>query len=181
MLVGDRERDRPAPRADVDHPRRRQPRDRRERTLDDDLGLGARHERARVGLQGEPAEPPFAEDVRERLAAAAPLDERAERVSLRFGQRPVEAGVELKPREAEGARDDQFGVEPRRVDAAALEVSRGGGDQLAEGQAPPPSSARRLASPASASVNSSRSPARTSASRPLTPTRWSVTRSCGKL
>ena len=180
MLVCDRERDRPAPRADVDHPRRRQPRDRRERPLDDDLRLGARHERPRVRLQGEPPETPFAEDIGERLAAAAPLDERAECVSLRLGQRPLETGVELKPREAEGARDDQLGVEPRRVEAAAARgypvVAATSSPKVAGGR---PSSARRFASAASASVNSSRSPARTSASRPLTPTRWSVTRSCG--
>ena len=67
-----------------------EPGDRGERTLDDDLGLGPRDERAGVGLERQPPEAPVAEHVGERLAAAAALDERACRRSLCFGQRPVE-------------------------------------------------------------------------------------------
>ena len=46
-------------------------REQREAPLDDDLRLGPRHERARVGAQRQPPEAPLAEDVGERLAGAA--------------------------------------------------------------------------------------------------------------
>ena len=72
-LLRERERDRAAARADVDDARRLGAVEQREAPLDDDLGLGARHERARVGLQRQPAEVPVAEDVGERLAPAAAL------------------------------------------------------------------------------------------------------------
>ena len=76
-LVGQRQRDRPRPGADVDHPRaRRQP----ERRLHHVLGLGPRHQHARVDLQLEPPEPLAPEDVRHRLAPRAAAHVLAERL-----------------------------------------------------------------------------------------------------
>ena len=71
--------------------------DRGERALDDDLGLGPRDERAGVGLQRQTAEAPVAEDVGERLALAAALDQRAHGGELGLRERLVEARVELEP------------------------------------------------------------------------------------
>jgi len=68
MLVGDRERDRTATRADVEHPRCLEPVQKRESALDDDLSLGPRDERPAVDGQRQAAEPPLAEDVRDGLA-----------------------------------------------------------------------------------------------------------------
>ena len=67
-LVRERERDRAGAGADVEHARLVDAGEQREAALDDDLGLGPRDERARVGLQRQPAEAPVAEHVGERLA-----------------------------------------------------------------------------------------------------------------
>ena len=75
----------------------------REAALDDDLGLGPRHERARIGLQRQPAEVPVAEHVRERLTRAAALHELARCCALGLGQRPVVLRVELDALQAERA------------------------------------------------------------------------------
>ena len=171
MLVGDRERDRARSRADVDHRGSVDAGDRGERPLDERLGLRPRHERASVGPEREAPEAPLAEDVGERLAAAAPLDERSRRCSLGLVQRLVEARVELEPGQAERLGEDQLGVEPRSVDSLSREVLGRRREHLAEGHASPPSRARRCASAASASVNTKRSPVSTSWSRPFTPTR----------
>ena len=63
----ERQRDRAAARADVDDARAAR---QLEPDLDDQLGLGPRHEHARVDEQVDVSEPLAAEDVRDRLAAA---------------------------------------------------------------------------------------------------------------
>ena len=73
----ERERDRAGAGADVEHLRALDTLEQREGALDEHLGLGSRHERAAVAAEGEPPEAPFTEDVGERLAPTAPLDERA--------------------------------------------------------------------------------------------------------
>src|SRR5262249_14341505 len=157
------------------------PGDRGKRTLDHDLGLRPRDEGTRVRLERQPAKVPVAEDVRERLAPAAPLHEEPQAGELGLGEGVVVALVPLEARAAQPVREDQLGVETRGIDALAGEEIARPGQDLPERQPPPPSSARRCASAVRASVNSSRSPASTSWRRALTPTRWSVTRSCGKL
>ena len=177
-LVGERERDRAAPGADVDDARRVDPAEQREGALDHDLGLRARHERASVGPERQPAEAPLAEHVGERLARGPALDELAHGAGVGLVERIGPPGRELEPREAERVRGDQLGVELRRVDARALEEPAALAQQLAERHSP---SRRRRSSAVSASVNSSSAPCSTSSSRTVTFTRWSVTRSCGKL
>ena len=187
LLVRDRERDRAAAGADVEHARRVEPREQREAALDDDLRLGPRHERARVGSQRQPPEAPLAEDVRERLAPRRAARRAPAPRALGLVERPVVLGVELDPREPERVREQQLGVEPRRLDALVAEVlgGRGGGPRRASrtaGQTPAASSARRRSSAVSASVNSSRSPSRIRSSWcTVSLIRWSVTRFSGKL
>ena len=171
MLIGDREGDRTRSRADVDHRRGVDSSDRGQRPLDERLGLRPRHERASVGPEHEAPEAPLAQDVGERLAAAAPLDERSRRCSLGLVQRLVEARVELEAGQAERVGKDQLGVEPRSADSLSREVLGRRREHLAEGHFSPPSSARRCASAASASVKTKRSPVSTSCRRPFTPTR----------
>src|SRR4051812_21797957 len=94
------------------------PLEHRERALDDDLGLGARDERARIRLQRQPPEAPFAEDVRKRLARLAPGEQLVEApVDL-----VVQPSVDAAPRRAEDVREDELGVDARRVDAGSLEA-----------------------------------------------------------
>ena len=126
--------------------------DQLEAALDDDLRLGPRHERARVGAQRQAAEVPVAEHVRERLTRAPPLHELACSVPLRLGQRPVVLRVELDPREAERAREQPLRIEPRALDATFRQVVGRAGEHLAERHR---SSARRCSSAVSASVKSS--------------------------
>ena len=95
VLGRERERDRATADADVHDARERHAGDECERTLDDDLGLGARHERARVGAQHEAPEAPLAEDVGERLARAASFEQRTCLRALAHAQRTVVLGVEL--------------------------------------------------------------------------------------
>ena len=179
MLGGERQCDRAAARADVDDARALEAHDRREGALDRDLGFGPRHERARVGTERQPAEAPFPEHVRERLAPAAALDECTRGCALGLVQRPIVLRVELDPLDGERMGEQQLGVEPRRVDALAGEVVDGGAQDLAD----------RLTRPtlerASLCVGGERvgelvQVAREHILEPaVTPTRWSVTRFCG--
>ena len=90
MLVGDGERDRAGAGADVEHRGRFAPGEQREHTLDHDLGLGPRDQRARVDRQRQPTEAPLAEDVLQRLAPRAAVDEPRPTLELGRRQRPVE-------------------------------------------------------------------------------------------
>ena len=81
--------------------------------LDHDLGLRTRNERPRVGLQRQPAEAPVAQDVGQRLARGAALEDRPPRGPLGFRERPVALGVQLEPRQSEGLREQELGVDPR--------------------------------------------------------------------
>ena len=98
MFVGDSERDRAASRADVEHPWVRESSDPREAALHHDLGLGTRHENARVDAEHQPPESPLADDVRERLARLAPRDEALERLLVLSRQSPSALERELRPR-----------------------------------------------------------------------------------
>ena len=88
QLVRERQRDRAGAGADVDDARRLDACEQREAALDDDLGLGPRHERARVGLQRQAAEVPVAEHVGERLARGRA----AARARARLRARPRVSG-----------------------------------------------------------------------------------------
>ena len=104
-----------------------------EAALDDDLRLGTRHERARVGLAasggGSPSRRARRRAARARRAAARARAPRA----LRLGQRPVVLRVELDPREAERPREQELGVEPRRCRRRAPRGSSvAPGEDLAE-------------------------------------------------
>src|SRR5581483_10160514 len=166
-LVLQRERDRARADADVEDPRPLDPVDESEDTLDERLRLRPRHERARVGLQREPAEAPLAEDVGERLASLAAGEERLESLHLL-----VRAGRETGARRPEHVGDEPLRVDPGRLDAGRGEPALGLGESLPRRHSP---SARRCSSVESASVNSSSSPPRIRSSW------WSVSRFSGKL
>ena len=119
-LVLERERDRAAAGADVDDARELgRSREQREAALDDDLRLGARHERARVGLQRQPPEVPVAEHVGERLTRAAPL--RRAPAPRRARPRSAAGRAGCRARSARGRARARAGA-PRR--AAALSTPR---------------------------------------------------------
>ena len=87
------------------------------------ISVSGRGTSARASVaERQPPEAPLAEDVRERLAPAAALERaRAPAACSSSVERPVVLGVELEPREAERLAEQQLRVEPRRVDALALE------------------------------------------------------------
>ena len=175
MLVCDREGDRAAARADVEHQRCFEPAQMEKRALDDDLRLGPRDQRAPVDGQRQPAEAPLAEDVRDRLAAGAARDELAVAVELAVVERPVEVRVELDALPAERVREQQLRVEPRRLGGLA-EVLRRAPEDVSDRHA---SSARRRSSACSASVKSPSPPGSTFSRFTVTLTRWSVARLSG--
>ena len=123
------------------------------------ISVSGRGTSARASVaEHEPPEAPLAEHVGERLARGrAARRARAPGPAPPRRARPVVRRRELEPREAERASpSEQLGVEPRRVDALALEElarSRAGARR-----ASPASSARRRSSAVSASVNSSSAP-----------------------
>ena len=115
VLVGDRERDRAASRADVEDPRRREVGDGRERPLDDHLGLRPWDEHPRVDEQRETAEAPLAEDVGERLPLLAADEQRLERLLLIRAKRPATVGVEVGAARPEDVRKEELGVDASRL------------------------------------------------------------------
>src|SRR6266511_1531163 len=80
MLIRDGERDRARADADVEDARLSHIGEELEAALDDRLGLRPGDEHARIDSKAEPAETPLAQEVGERLAPLAPLDELAEAV-----------------------------------------------------------------------------------------------------
>ena len=136
MLLGEREGDGSRSGADVEDARRSRSVEECERSLDEELRLGARHERATVAAQGEPAEVPVAEHVREGLALTAAGDEGAARGELVRGERAVERGVEL---DRSTGRAPARGAAPRRGAATRRLCARG---TPWSGEALPPVSAR---------------------------------------
>ena len=115
VLVGDRERDRARPRADVEHARRIAPASSAQAALDERLGLRSRDQRAPVDGEREPAEAPFAEDVLERLTRARRATSAA-RPSSSSGTAAVEVHVELDPVEPSTCAEESLGIEPRPLD-----------------------------------------------------------------
>src|SRR5919108_2161338 len=83
MLVGDRERDRARPDADVEHTRLAGAGEQLEAALDEHLRLRARDQDAAIDLQCQAPEAPLAEDVGERLAPGPPSDELPEALLVR--------------------------------------------------------------------------------------------------
>src|SRR5216117_3445154 len=104
MLARDREADRAAADADVEHTRRLEALDRRERSLDEDLRLGSWNERAEVRLQRQPPETPLPQHIGERLPLSAPLEQGVE--LPRHLPLPLEQG--LRARHAEHVRDQKL-------------------------------------------------------------------------
>src|SRR5581483_4330747 len=162
-LGGDRQRDHSRARAEIDDEARPDLVDRRQRVLDDDLGLRARDQHAPVDVHVEPAEPPAPEHVLQRLAAGAPVDHRTE-PCLRQRTRSL-------LRRCGGRRRDPRGAPlPRRAASAT------------SAQTLEADSRRACSSCTSASEISSSSPASTRSSLyTVTPMRWSVTRFSLKL
>ncbi len=132
-LVRDGERDGACARADVEHSRRGHTVEQRQATLDDDLGLRPRDERAPVDLQHQPPEAPLAEDVGERLARTAPADELTADGLLVLRQRPVVLEVDVKPRQAERLGDEVLGIDARARHSLAGQELRRRRDDVADG------------------------------------------------
>ena len=66
----------------------------------------------------------LAEQIRDRLAAEAPLDERAVPGELALRERLVERGVELRACALQHVREEQLGLEARTRDAGLGEPLR---------------------------------------------------------
>jgi hypothetical protein len=130
MLVGDGESDRAGAHADVEHARRvAELAQDREAALDDGLGLGPWHERARVGLQRQPAEAPLAEDVGERLPQAPARQQLVQAIALVRVEHAVALDGHARPRQPERVRQQQLRVHLRRRYAGLVERPR----RLAQG------------------------------------------------
>ena len=174
-------------RAHVDHPRLRR---QGQRGLDHELGLRSWDEHARVDREHQTPEPLLAEDVRHRLAPrrrGGEVHERARLVRLELAPGRGDDGGAADPQHV---REQELGVEPRRVAAGGGEghvgrvegVAHGGAAQQPPGHQVAASSRARFSASCSAAVCSSSAPPSTS-SRLWTVsfTRWSVTRRSGKL
>ena len=85
-------------------------REQREAALDEDLGLRARHQGARVAAQLEAVEAPAPEHVGERLAAAPATHELAQEVDLGGLERAVVVEVQLEPLDPEHVGEQVLGV-----------------------------------------------------------------------
>ena len=131
-LVRDGERYRTRARADVEHRGRVHTVEQREAALDDDLRLRPRDKRARVHFQHQPPKPPFAEDVRERLARAAPPHELAAGGRLLVRERAVVLEIEVESGDAERMGDEMLRVDARAGDILAREEVGRSLDDLAD-------------------------------------------------
>ena len=105
------------------------------RHLDQRLGVGARDQHARVDGELQPPELFLADQVGDRLAGLAPLDERADGGELVGQKRPIELHVELQARQTERVRHQQLGVEARRRQVPLGEPGDRPADDLEDGPA----------------------------------------------
>ncbi len=83
--------------------------------LDDHLRLGPRHEDAGIDAQRQLAEAPLAEDVRDRLARRAPVDQLPVAALLLAAQGAVRVRKELRSRRGERVRQQELGVDAGRL------------------------------------------------------------------
>ena len=116
-LRGERERDHAAARADIEHALRFA---RREHDLAELLRLRARDERAFVAEERASVKLRGAEQMLERLARGAAFDQRAERLQLLIGERPVELQVQLHPFLPEHMGEQVLDVQARAFHAVLL-------------------------------------------------------------
>ena len=128
---GDRDRDRAAARADVEHARLGRLADALQRPLDEPLGLGPGHQHAVVDGELEPAEAPAPEHVCERLAAPPPAQQLAEARDLVGHERALEIEVQVEAPEPEGVGEQPVGVESRGAHAPVREPVGRLADELA--------------------------------------------------
>ena len=105
------------------------------RHFDQRLGVGAGDQHAGVDGELQPPELFLADEVGDRLAGLAPLDERADGGELLGQQRPIELHVELQARQPERVRHQQLGVEARRRQVSLGEPGDRPADDLENGPA----------------------------------------------
>jgi len=121
-LGRERDPDRAGPRAQIEDAGLAARLEQIERALDERLGVRARHEHARRHLEAPAPELAAPEDVGHRLTPAAALHELADRGALRLVERTIEVHVQAHAVEPDRLRDEQLGVQPRRLDPAGGEV-----------------------------------------------------------
>jgi hypothetical protein len=102
--------------------------------VDDDLGLGTRGQDVLVDLQQDLPEPLAADDVADRLAAGAAVQEIVQRRHLLFGQHPIGIGDDVGAGDVGGHFQQQAGVDGRLVDLNVLQTILGGVPGFDEGQ-----------------------------------------------
>ena len=187
-LVLERQRDRSRARPHVDHAGTGR---QAQRGLDEVLGLRPRDQHAAVDVQLDVPEPLDAEDVGDRLTLAPAAREVHERARLGARQLAPRVGDQRRAVDAERRREQDLGVEPRRVAARRGDRDERGVERLADRgrrERAPASNARLLLQPAPLvgvleRVRQLVGLARQDQSRLWTVKliRWSVTRRCGKL
>ena len=138
QVRGDRDRDRAAPRPDIEHPQlvarrphahHQPPHDLLDRQVDQPLRLGSRDERPGVDGEHEPVELLDAADVRDGLAGQPPVQRRPER-PLRAGpDLRVGMGVDRRALHADGMAEEQLRVEPGRLDPGRPQALDGLGQE----------------------------------------------------
>jgi hypothetical protein len=109
-LARERQSDRARPGSKVGHPGARLGAQ-RERPLDQQLGLGARHENGRIHPKLERPELLATHQIRERLAARAARDEREVSVPLRLVAHLVRMGLEPCAAAVKDVREKQLRIE----------------------------------------------------------------------
>ncbi len=73
------------------------------------------------------------QQVLERLAGGAAFHQIAQRLEFRLAQGAVKFEVEIDPFLAQDMGEEEFGIEPRALDAVFLEVAGGGGNDFLHG------------------------------------------------
>ena len=66
----------------------------------------------------------FAQDILQGLALTAAAHQRTDFLQLGLAERPFKLQVERHPLQCQSVADQQFGVEPRRIDALPREEIR---------------------------------------------------------
>lgn len=133
-LGGEGDRDAPRARAEVGRGGRREVVGQGlQGQLDEALGLGPRHEHARVDGEAPTVEIPAPDDVRHGLALPTAGDEAAEGRQLGVGQGLLVAEVQVEAAQPEGVGEENLCVEAGRIEAATGEVLRGPGQHAPEG------------------------------------------------
>ena len=86
------------------------------------LRFGSRHQNVSIDPDFQPAEGGGPGDLLQRFMLSPSLDPAPEGIQFALRQFPLKIEVELEPREFQQLREEQFHLQPRRLDRLAREI-----------------------------------------------------------